>query len=109
MAALPNSILDDTKKLLGLHADDPSYDIDVMIHINSTFSILHQLGVGPVDGFEITDKNQLWADFLGTNNSRSILVDFWHPYLSHFTSFADLPICAGKGAFSLPSPALTER
>ena len=67
MAALPNSILDDTKKLLGLHADDPSYDIDVMIHINSTFSILHQLGVGPVDGFEITDKNQLWADFLGAN------------------------------------------
>lgn len=67
MAVLPNSILDDTKKLLGLHADDPSYDIDVMIHINSTFSILHQLGVGPVDGFEITDKNQLWADFLGTN------------------------------------------
>lgn len=67
MPALANSILDDTKKLLGINADDPSFDTDVMIHINSTFSILHQLGVGPVDGFEITDKNQLWADFLGTN------------------------------------------
>lgn len=67
MAALPNSILDDTKKLLGIHADDPSFDTDVMIHINSTFSTLHQLGVGPTDGFEITDKNQLWADYLGGN------------------------------------------
>lgn len=67
MAAIPNSILDDTKKLLGIHADDPSFDIDVMIHLNSAFAILNQLGVGPDDGFEVTDKNQLWADFLGTN------------------------------------------
>lgn len=67
MPALPNSILDDTKKLLGISPDDQSFDTDVMIHINSTFSILHQLGVGPADGFEITSKNQLWADFLGTN------------------------------------------
>ena len=77
MAALPNSILDDTKKLLGISPDDPSFDTDVMIHINSTFSILHQLGVGPADGFEITSKNQLWADFLGTNklvNSAKTLV-----------------------------------
>ncbi len=77
MAALLNSILDDTKKLLGISPDDPSFDTDVMIHINSTFSILHQLGVGPADGFEITSKNQLWADFLGTNklvNSAKTLV-----------------------------------
>ena len=51
MAAIPNSILDDTKKLLGIHADDPSFDIDVMIHLNSAFAILNQLGVGPDDGF----------------------------------------------------------
>ena len=30
MPALVNSILDDTKKLLGINADDPSFDTDVM-------------------------------------------------------------------------------
>lgn len=36
MAAIPNSILDDTKKLLGLHADDPSFDTDVTLHITAS-------------------------------------------------------------------------
>lgn len=67
MPHTPNSILHDTKKMLGLSADDPSFDVDVMININSVFSTLHQLGVGPAEGFEITDSSQLWQDFLGTN------------------------------------------
>lgn len=67
MPSLTNSILDDTKKLLGILAEDTTYDIDIMIHINSAFAILNQLGVGPIDGFEVTDRNQLWADFLGAN------------------------------------------
>lgn len=67
MPSLTNSILDDTKKLLGILVEDTTYDIDIMIHINSAFAILNQLGVGPIDGFEVTDRNQLWADFLGAN------------------------------------------
>lgn len=67
MAAVPNSILDTTKKMLGLDADYDVFDLDVITHINSTFSQLAQLGVGPSEGFEIEDSNKLWADFLGTN------------------------------------------
>lgn len=63
----PNSILDSTKKILGLAEDYDAFDLDVTTHINSTFAQLAQLGVGPDDGFEITDNTQLWADFLGTN------------------------------------------
>ena len=45
---------------------DPSYqeafDIDLIMHINSVFSILTQLGVGPEEGFSITSDEQLWSD-----------------------------------------------
>lgn len=67
MPATPNSILDYTKKMLGLDADYDVFDLDIIIHINSTFAQLAQLGVGPDDGFEIEDSSTLWADFLGTN------------------------------------------
>lgn len=67
MAAIPNSILDTTKKALGL---DPEYDVfdDVIImHINSVFATLSQLGVGPAEGFVIEDNLAVWEDFLGSN------------------------------------------
>lgn len=67
MPELPNSILDSTKKAIGISADDTSFDTDIIMHINSVFSILNQLGVGPDEGFEIEDKSKLWADFLGGN------------------------------------------
>lgn len=67
MPAVPNSILDTTKKMLGLEYDYDQFDIDVIIHINTVFARLTQLGVGPRDGFEIEDSTKLWADYLGTN------------------------------------------
>lgn len=59
-----DSILDSIKKNLGI---DPSYthfDPDIILHINSVFSTLHQLGIGPVDGFFIEDKSAEWDEFL---------------------------------------------
>lgn len=61
------SILKSMKKLLQLPADYDHYDLDVMIHINSVFSTLHQLGVGPKDGFQITGEEEKWADFVGSD------------------------------------------
>ena len=34
------------------------------MHINSAFSSLTQLGVGPQDGFFIKDETDLWTDFI---------------------------------------------
>jgi hypothetical protein len=65
--AIPNSILDSTKKMLGLDADYNIFDLDVITHINSVFSTLTQLGVGRDDGFQIEDSEALWSDFLGAN------------------------------------------
>jgi len=77
MPAVPNSILDSTKKILGLESDYTRFDLDVITHINSTFAQLAQLGVGPVDGFEIEDSTKLWSDFLDNNK----LLNFVKTYM----------------------------
>jgi hypothetical protein len=38
--------------------------MDIVMHINSVFAILHQLGIGPADGFAIEDDTATWSDFL---------------------------------------------
>jgi hypothetical protein len=60
---MEESILKSVKKILGIYPDDDSFDLDVITHINSAFSVLHQLGVGPADGFYIEDEEAEWADF----------------------------------------------
>ena len=59
------SILTSIKKLLGMTEDYKAFDIDVIMHINSTLSILRQLGFGPEEGFAIEDASAKWVDFLG--------------------------------------------
>lgn len=58
-----DSILNSVKKVLGIDAADTSFDTDIIMHINSTFNILNQLGVGE-DGFAISDSTSKWSDFL---------------------------------------------
>jgi len=63
--SVPDSILDTTKKALGLISEYTAFDTDILMHINSVFSTLAQLGIGPEEGFSIEDKDAVWADFLG--------------------------------------------
>lgn len=58
-----NSILDSVKKALGIDASDPSFDLDVTMHINSALGILRQIGVGDDAGYAIEDNTALWTDF----------------------------------------------
>ncbi len=57
------SILTTIKKLLGISEEDTSFDIDIIVNINSAFSILYQLGVGD-SGFSITGSSERWSDYL---------------------------------------------
>ena len=61
---MEQSILKSTKKILNIGVDDASFDQDILTHINSAFSHLHQLGIGPEVGFVIEDDTPEWADFL---------------------------------------------
>lgn len=58
------SILNSIKKLIGIDTDDNSFNTDLMIHINSVFFILQQLGVGPDKPFSITGDGETWSDFV---------------------------------------------
>jgi hypothetical protein len=64
---METSILTSTKKVLGLSESYTAFDLDILIHINSVFSILSQLGVGPAGGFSIEDESAEWEDYIDTD------------------------------------------
>jgi hypothetical protein len=61
------SILTSIKKLLGITEDYDHFDADIIMHINSVFTILTQIGVGPSKGFRIEDDTATWDDFIPTD------------------------------------------
>jgi hypothetical protein len=61
---MEQNILKSTKKILGVPDDDPSFDLDIITHINSAFSTLTDLGVGPEDGFALEDGFEEWGAYL---------------------------------------------
>ena len=58
---MEESILISTKKILGLGSDYTAFDLDIITFVNSAFSLLNQMGVGPTDGFSIEDDTEEWA------------------------------------------------
>jgi len=65
-----DSILTSIKKLLGIAEEYTHFDADLIMHINSVFSILTQIGVGPPEGFSI-DKSSVWGDFVPENSKEN--------------------------------------
>lgn len=59
-----DSILNSIKKLIGLDPDYTEFDTDLIIHINSVFLDLEQLGAGSQDGFFIEGSTETWEDFM---------------------------------------------
>lgn len=58
------SILTSIKKMLGIAEDYTHFDMDIIMHINSVFMILTQIGVGPSEGFTISDETVTWNEFM---------------------------------------------
>lgn len=58
------SILNSIKKLIGPEADYGPFDRDLIMHINSAFMILAQIGLGPAIPFHITGEEETWTDFM---------------------------------------------
>lgn len=61
---MEESILNTIKKMLGFEADYDAFDTDLIVHINMVFNILNQIGVGPKEGFSISDSDTLWNCYL---------------------------------------------
>lgn len=59
-----DSILQSVKEILGIPAEDNFFNNTLILHINSVFTILRQIGCGPVTGYQITDDSNTWDEFL---------------------------------------------
>ena len=63
VSPLQESILSTIKKLIGFEDDYTQFDMDLIIHINTAFASLAQIGSNLKEGFSITDKNNLWSEY----------------------------------------------
>ena len=54
--------------MLGMTEDYDAFDTDILVGINSVILSLHQLGIGPEEGFTVTSKEEKWSDLLGTDD-----------------------------------------
>lgn len=75
---MSDSILTSVKTSLGLQADHTEFDDEILLHVNSVFSTLTQLGVGPVEGFQIEDDTATWDEFIGTDPQLNAVKTYIH-------------------------------
>lgn len=61
---MEQSIFKSVKRFVNISQDDDSFDEDLLIHINAAFALLHELGVGPSDGFVVNDDTSTWGSFI---------------------------------------------
>lgn len=77
---LMNSILGTVRRCVTKVISDPEdqsvFDDQLILHINSAFSTLSQLGAGPEDGFKITGPSELWSDFVQDSKMFEAIKEF---------------------------------
>ena len=66
------SILTTIRKMIGPSASYDVFDTDLIVNINSAFSRLCQLGVGPTAPFKITGENETWDEFSAANYQEEV-------------------------------------
>lgn len=89
-----SSILDDVKHMLGITAEETAFDADIINFVNGAFGTLTQLGLGPVVGFQITSKDNEWAEF------------YTDPRMSGVKTYIFLKV---KMAFDPPNTGFTQQ
>lgn len=73
---MEESILKIIKQLIGCPDDFEQFDLDLIIHINSAFATLTQLGVGPKEGYRITGPDNVWSEFEEDAQKSSLIKDY---------------------------------
>ena len=62
-----DSILTSIKQLLGIDASYTQFDSELIMHINSAFFPLTQIGIGPATPYSIKDDRDTWTGFFRTD------------------------------------------
>ena len=73
---MEESILKTIKQLIGCPYDFEQFDLDLIVHINSAFATLTQLGVGPKEGYRITGADNEWSEFEDDVQKLSLIKDY---------------------------------
>ena len=73
---MEESILKTIKQLIGCPDDFEQFDLDLIVHINSAFATLTQLGVGPKEGYRITGADNAWSEFEDNVQKLSLIKDY---------------------------------
>ena len=76
-----DSILNTIKSGLGIDTSDSSFDVELIMHINTILSHLAQIGIGPDTGYSIKDANNKWSDFI-TDETKLILLNNVKTYIT---------------------------
>lgn len=73
-----DSILDSVKNSLGIQKDLTAFDQDILMNINSVFSVLNQIGVqSTTNSYRIEDNSMTWTELFGDDD---VLVDMLKTY-----------------------------
>lgn len=63
---MDDSILNSIKRSCMIETEyDTEFEGDLIMYTNNALMTLHQLGVGPKEGFFITGPDETWTEFLG--------------------------------------------
>ena len=71
-----DSILNTVKRFVGLTDEDPSFDDQLLVHINSALAALAEIGVGPKEGYRVTGADESWAEFMGESPQLNLVQDY---------------------------------
>ena len=75
--SMNEKILSSVKKALGIPEDHEEFDPDIILHRNSTFSKLYQMGVGPRDSvYQIEGNNDEWDEFINDKDELAMVKSF---------------------------------
>ena len=69
---MDDSILNSIKKSLGITPEYTQFDPEIIMHINSVFMFLQQIGVGPSSTYSIESDSETWTDFFSTANINDV-------------------------------------
>lgn len=66
---MSENILPSIKKVLGVPDSDTNFDDDIIMHINTCFATLNQIGLGPSEGYSISGPSDTWISVFGSDNN----------------------------------------
>ena len=75
------SILESTKAAMGIVPEYDAFNDQLIMLLNSAFSTLSQIGIGPDDGFFIEDSSTTWDEYLEGKRILNFVIQYVHIYV----------------------------